>query len=89
MINLNEDEFAVELDYSFGFGIPTDLINDMEKYEYIILKGILSYEDFFIAADKIEAFKEAVSGEIDCSQWYVDPEAGFALKIDYEKPKFK
>ncbi|WP_338842156.1 hypothetical protein [Paenibacillus glucanolyticus] len=87
MINLNENELAVELDYTYGFGIPIDLIKDMEEYEYIMLKGILSYEDFLIAADQIEALKEPVSDEIDCSQWYVDPEAGFALKIDYEKPK--
>lgn len=85
MINL--DEFAVELDYTYGFGIPSEMAKDMEKYEYILLKDILNYDDFFLSVDRIEPYKEPKNGAIDCSEWHVDPEEGFALRIDYDKPK--
>jgi len=82
----------IEIDYTFGVGIPRKLAEKMYVESHVLFTGICNYEDFGHAIaqyDEIEDIKkygvesfEELGKECHDGAWEIDFEEGYALKFD-------
>lgn len=76
----------IEVDYTYGVGIPVDLAERMKEESHVLFKGIWDYEKFGEAIADYDEMNEvddyeALGKECHDGAWEINFEEGYAVKF--------